>query len=84
MDHHNKEDLLAEETYYYNQKFYDIVNQEDWEIDVDVDEEPIIVRQFIFIGDLPENSYIVPTQIPGVWLNINLGFDVEEGDDNAW
>tara|TARA_R100001163_G_scaffold52101_1_gene39480 strand:+ start:339 stop:566 length:228 start_codon:yes stop_codon:yes gene_type:complete len=75
---------LAEETYYYNQKFYDIVNQEDWEIDVDVDEEPIIVRQFIFIGDLPENSYIVPTQIPGVWLNINLGFDVEEGDDNAW
>ncbi len=75
---------MAEETYYYNQKFYDIVNQEDWEIDVDVDEEPIIVRQFIFIGDLPENSYIVPTQIPGVWLNINLGFDVEEGDDNAW
>ena len=75
---------MAEETYYYNQKFYNIVNQEDWEIDVDVDEEPIIVRQFIFIGDLPENSYIVPTQIPGVWLNINLGFDVEEGDDNAW
>lgn len=75
---------MAEETYYYNQKFYEIVNQEDWEIDVDVDEEPIIVRQFIFIGDLPENSYIVPTQIPGVWLNINLGFDVEEGDDNAW
>ncbi len=75
---------MPEETYYYNQKFYDIVNQENWEIDVDVDEEPIIVRQFIFIGDLPENSYIVPTQIPGVWLNINLGFDVEEGDDNAW
>ena len=69
-----------------NKKFYDIINQEDWDLESieDIQDEPVILRQYIFIGDLPENSYIVPTQIPGVWLNINLGFDVEEGDDNAW
>tara|TARA_Y100001938_G_scaffold137045_1_gene200727 strand:+ start:671 stop:895 length:225 start_codon:yes stop_codon:yes gene_type:complete len=68
-----------------NKKFYDIINQEDWDLESieDIQDEPVILKQYIFIGDLPEDSYIIPTNIPGVWLNINLGFNTEGGDEHG-
>jgi len=32
---------------------------------------------------IPITHFIAPTPIPGVYINIKLGFNVEEGDNNA-
>ena len=64
-----------------NQKFYDIINGEDWD-DVEL-EDTIITADLISEEDVPITHFIVPTPIPGVYINIKLGFNVDGGDDNA-
>jgi len=64
-----------------NKKFFDIINQEDWD-DVPVDDnDPIIQREYISQYDVPLGNMILPTPIPGVWISINLGFEVENPGD---
>ena len=56
-------------------KFYDIINAEDWE-DTGFPE-----RAQREEGDVPLGNIFIPTPIPGVWLNVNLGFEIE---DDIW
>ena len=63
-----------------NKKFYDIINQEDWD-EISVEEDPTIRTDNIGIevpGDFPIGQYIMPTPIPGVWISIALGLDIED------
>ena len=60
-----------------NKKFYDIINQED----ISVEEDPTIRTDILGIevpGDFPIGQYIMPTPIPGVWISIALGLDIED------
>jgi|TARA_B000000609_G_C23849134_1_gene176991 hypothetical protein len=65
-----------------NAKFFDMINQEDWgEPDYEQD-DPTIYRDLIAQGDVPIGNMIFPTPIPGVWISISMGFEIE-GPDNA-
>jgi hypothetical protein len=67
-----------------NKKFYDIINQEDWN-DISAEEDPTIQTDIFGIevpGDIPIGQYIVPTPIAGVWISIALGIDIEKPEDN--
>lgn len=68
-----------------NKIFYDIINGEDWSdtIDVDIYDTPILIREMFETKEVPIGGYILPTSIPGLWININLSLDIEnpEGDD---
>jgi hypothetical protein len=64
-----------------NQKFYDIINGEDWD-EVEL-EDTIISTDLVGEEDVPITHFIVPTPIPGVYINIKLGFNVDGGDDYA-
>ena len=72
-----------------NEKFIDIINQEDWDFNsFPVEEETVIeivpiVRPDVETGDIPLGTYIIPTPIPNVFLNISLGFDLQQGDEDA-
>ena len=57
-----------------NKKFYDIINQEDWDIDLEEEVEP-------FSANLPIGDIVFPTPIPGIWINLNLGFEIERPED---
>ena len=72
-----------------NEQFIDIINQEDWDfVSFPIEEETIveiipIVRPEIETGDIPLGTYIIPTPIPNVFINISLGFDLQQGDEDA-
>ena len=72
-----------------NEKFIDIINQEDWDFNsFPVEEETVIeiipiVRPDVATGDIPLGTYIIPTPIPNVFLNVSLGFDLQQGDEDA-
>lgn len=72
-----------------NEQFIDIINQEDWDFNsFPVEEETVIeiipiVRPDIETGDIPLGTYIIPTPIPNVFLNVSLGFDLQQGDEDA-
>lgn len=72
-----------------NEKFIDIINQEDWDFNsFPVEEETVIeivpiVRPEVETGDIPLGTYIIPTPIPNVFLNVSLGFDLQQGDEDA-
>jgi hypothetical protein len=72
-----------------NEQFIDIINQEDWDFNsFPVEEETIIeivpiVRPDVETGDIPLGTYIIPTPIPNVFLNVSLGFDLQQGDEDA-
>jgi len=72
-----------------NEKFIDIINQEDWDFNsFPVEEETVIeivpiVRPDVKTGDIPLGTYIIPTPIPNVFLNVSLGFDLQQGDEDA-
>ena len=72
-----------------NEKFIDIINQEDWDFNsFPVEEETVIeiipiVRPDVETGDIPLGTYIIPTPIPNVFLNVSLGFDLQQGDEDA-
>ena len=56
-------------------QFYDIINAEDWE-DMGFPERPQTQQ-----GDVPLGNILIPTPIPGVWINVNLCFEIE---DESW
>ncbi len=64
-----------------NAKFYDIINQEDWG-DLDLSYDPTIRTEIISQGEVPLGSVMIPTPIPGIWISLDIGFDIE-GPDNA-
>jgi len=72
-----------------NEKFIDIINQEDWDFNsFPVEEETVIeivpiVRPDVETGDIPLGTYIIPTPITNVFLNVSLGFDLQQGDEDA-
>ena len=72
-----------------NEQFIDIINQEDWDFNsFPVEEETVIeiipiVRPDVETGDIPLGTYIIPTPIPNVFLNVSLGFDLQQGDRKA-
>jgi hypothetical protein len=72
-----------------NEKFIDIINQENWDFNsFPVEEETVIeivpiVRPDVETGDIPLGTYIIPTPIPNVFLNVSLGFDLQQGDEDA-
>jgi len=76
---------LAKEFENINERFIDIINQEDWNFDTfPTEEETIIsvvpiIRPDVETGDIPLGTYIIPTPIPNVYLSISLGFDIENG-----
>jgi len=81
--------LLAKPFEDINEQFIDIINQEDWDFDsFPIEEETVIdiipiLRPDIETGDIPLGTYIIPTPVPNVYITISLGFDIENGDDNA-
>ena len=64
-----------------NAKFYDIINQEDWG-DLDLNYDPTIRTEIISQGEVPLGSVMIHTPIPGIWISLDIGFDLE-GPDNA-
>ncbi len=72
-----------------NEKFIDIINQEDWDFNsFPVEEDTVIeiypiVRPQVETGDIPLGTYIIPTPIPNLFLNVSLGFDLQQGDEDA-
>lgn len=76
---------MAKEFENINERFIDIINQEDWNFDTfPTEEETIIsvvpiIRPDVETGDIPLGTYIIPTPIPNVYLSISLGFDIENG-----
>ena len=58
-----------------SKKFYDIINGEDWD-DMGFPERPQTQQ-----GDVPLGNILIPTPIPGVRINVNLGFEIE---DESW
>lgn len=73
--------MLGEENI-VNQKFYDIINGEDWD-DIEFEDSTLITTELFGDEDVPITHFIVPTPIPGVYINIKLGFNVDGGDDFA-
>ena len=59
-----------------NAKFFDMINQEDWD-DLELEDDPVIYRDLFSQSDIPLGNMILPTPIPGVWISINLGFEIE-------
>lgn len=76
---------MAKEFENINERFIDIINQEDWDFDTfPTEEETIIsvvpiIRPDVETGDVPLGTYIIPTPIPNVYLSISLGFDIGNG-----
>ena len=69
-----------------NKKFYDIINQEDWDIALE-DVDPNIQnlhKNFITQSDVPLGQMFLPTPLPGLWLSIFLGFDIENPEEDIW
>ena len=54
-------------------QFYDIINAEDWD-DTGYTERPQEQISDVALGDI-----MIPTPIPGVWIHVNLGFEIEDG-----
>ena len=75
VSHHNQEVLLANSEQELKKQFYDIVNGEDWD-DMGFPERPQIEE-----GDVPLGDILIPTPIPGVWIHLNLSFEIE---DEKW
>ena len=69
-----------------NKKFYDIINQEDWDITLE-DVDPNIQnlhKNFITQSDVPLGQMFLPTPLPGVWISLFLGFDIENPEEDIW
>lgn len=69
-----------------NEKFIDIINQENWSMEPFEEVETMIhmhpvVRPEEALGDVPLGSFIIPTPIPNVFLSVSLGFEIENGDE---
>lgn len=65
-----------------NARFYNIINNEDWDIP-EVEYEPTIIRDLFVQGDVPLGAFILPTPLPGVWFSISMGFEIENPDEDG-
>ncbi len=81
MDHLKKEDQLSNPEQELRKKFYDIINSEDWNLNYDA-RLPNIDE--VKITEVPLGNILMPTPLPGIWLHLNMGFEVEIEDDNLW
>tara|TARA_B100000530_G_scaffold336447_1_gene291172 strand:- start:668 stop:874 length:207 start_codon:yes stop_codon:yes gene_type:complete len=61
-----------------NKEFFDIINQEDW--DIEILEEENNMNMFDN-PDIPLGDIAFPTPLPGVWINLSLGFNIERPED---
>lgn len=77
LSHHNQEVQLASPEQELKKQFYDIVNGEDWD-DMGFPERP---QTQVQEGDVPLGDILIPTPIPGVWIHLNLSFEIE---DDTW
>ena len=50
----------------YDEEFYKMINSEDWDLGVDD-----------VMTELPVGELLLPSPIPGVWLKLYLGFNIE-------
>ena len=58
------------------QKFYDIINQEDWE-DILPDIDTKINTELFSNNDVPLGEVLIPTPIPGLYINLKISFDID-------
>ena len=63
-----------------NQKFYDIINQENWD-ETDFNFDPTIRREIISQQEVPLGNVMLPTPIPGIWISLDIGFNIEGQED---
>ena len=75
VDQYYQEDQLPN----INKEFFDIINQEDWSEDVFTGLEEDVT--FFPNTNLPIGDIVFPTPIPGIWINLNLGFEIERPED---
>lgn len=63
--------------------FFEMINGEDWNIP-EVDDAALVRDLPPLLGDIPMGSYILPTPLPGIFFTINMGFEIEnpEEDEN--
>ena len=66
-----------------NKKFYDIINQEDWNL-IEDNIDPTIQTEYISQTDVPLGNMFLPTPIPGVWISLSLGFEIENPEEDRW
>ena len=64
-----------------NEKFFNIINQENWELP-EFEDDPIIDRTFLSQFNMPLGNMFLPTPIPGVWISIDIGFEMENPDED--
>ena len=63
-----------------NQKFYDIINQENWD-ETDLNFDPTIRTEIISQQEVPLGNVMLPTPIPGIWISLDIGFNIEGQED---
>tara|TARA_B100000965_G_scaffold391565_1_gene399752 strand:+ start:3237 stop:3449 length:213 start_codon:yes stop_codon:yes gene_type:complete len=63
-----------------NQKFYDIINQENWD-ETDFNFDPTIRTEIISQQEVPLGNVMLPTPIPGIWISLDIGFNIEGQED---
>ena len=63
-----------------NQKFYDIINQENWD-ETDFNFDPTIRTEIISQQEVPLGNVMLPTPIPGIWISVDIGFNIEGQED---
>lgn len=65
-----------------NAKFFNIINNEDWDIpEVDMP-DATVVRELFVQGDVPLGAFVLPTPLPGVWFSISMGFELEDPNED--
>lgn len=63
-----------------NQKSYDIINQENWD-ETDFNFDPTIRTEIISQQEVPLGNVMLPTPIPGIWISLDIGFNIEGQED---
>ena len=62
------------------QQFYDIINQENWD-ETDFNFDPTIRTEIISQQEVPLGNVMLPTPIPGIWISLDIGFNIEGQED---
>ena len=68
------------EEYILNYKFYDIINQETWDATA-CNFDPTIRTEIISQQEVPLGNVILSTPIPGIWISLDIGFNIEGQED---
>lgn len=73
---------MAKNSAELNARFFNIINNEDWDIP-EIESDSTMVRDLFVQGDVPLGAFILPTPLPGVWFSISMGFEIEEPDEDS-